>query len=143
MSQISLKKKSAKIEGQLHPIISTVKCRRLELDRIIEGWDLPSCMPIPNDHLLMRILVSALLSDAMVNCASECVGRTEFDSHVNMCVLRKNCYTVSKSVDVGAFTKSTGGLNRVLVVDAILADDCKRTNQVYLVILRNVYILRA
>ena len=63
-----------------------------------------------------------------------------------MCVLGKQCQILSKSgrsVDVGAFTESAGGLNQVPIVDAMLAYDCKRTNQVYLLVLRNVLYIES
>ena len=63
------------------------------------------------------------------------------DSHANICVLGKHCYILSESgmnVDLGVFVESTGGLNQVPIVDAMLAYDCRRTNQVYLLVLRNI-----
>ena len=117
---------------------------RLQPD-LIEGWDPPSGMPAPNDHLRFRITVSvsqaALISVVMVSGANGSEGRTELDSHDNMCVLGKCIYILSqsgKNVDVGAFTESASGLNQVPIVDTMLAYDCRRTNQVYLRALRNV-----
>ena len=60
-----------------------------------------------------------------------------------MCVLGNHCYLLTeletaRTVSVGAFSESVGGLNKVPIVDAMLAYDCKRTNQVYLLIFRNV-----
>ena len=71
---------------------------------MIEGYD-----PLePNEHLLMKI--AAMIGNAsLTNIADEGGGRTELDSHANMCVLGKQCYVLSqsgKSVDVGAFTES-------------------------------------
>ena len=124
--------------------MASATSRRLQPD-LIEGWDPPSGLPAPNDHLRFRINVSvsqaALISDVMVSRANVSEGRTELDSHANMCVLGKHCYILSqsgKNVDVGAFTESAGGLNQVPIVDAMLAYDCRRTNQVYLLVLRNV-----
>ena len=70
-------------------------------------------------------------------------GRTELDSHANMCVLGKHCLLLSnlataRKVSVGAFAEAAGGLVSVPIVDAMLAYDCPRRNQVYLLILRNV-----
>lgn len=67
---------------------------------------------------------------------------TELDSHANMCVLGKHCYLLSElstaqTDQVGAFSDSAGGLNNVPTVDAMIAYDCGRTNQVYLLVLRN------
>ena len=68
--------------------------RRLKPD-LIEGWDPPSSMPTPNDHLQFWINVSviktALISDIMVSGANIGEGRNELDSHANMCVLGKHC----------------------------------------------------
>ena len=66
-------------------------------------------------------------------------GRTELDSHANMCVLGKHCYLLTEletaqTVSVGAFSESAGGLNNVPIVNAMLAYDCERTNQVYLLV---------
>ena len=94
---------------------------------MIEGYDPPK----PNKHLLMKIAV--VIGDASLTGAGENGGNTELDSHANMCVLGKQCQVLSesgRSVDVGAFTESVGGLNQVPIVDAMLAYDCKRTNQV-------------
>ena len=60
-----------------------------------------------------------------------------------MCVLEKHCYLLTKletaqTVSVGAFLESAGNLNNVPIVDAMLAYDCERINQVYLLVFRNV-----
>ena len=60
-----------------------------------------------------------------------------------MYVLGRHCYLLSnvnqaRTVDVGAFTESTGGLNKVPIFDAMLGYDCKQINQVYLLVLVNV-----
>ena len=59
-----------------------------------------------------------------------------------MCVLGKHCTLLSelataRTVNVGAFSDSAGGLNNFPIVDAMIAYDCERTNQVYLLVLRN------
>ena len=41
-------------------------------------------------------------------------------------------------MSVGTFSEPTGGLNNILIVDAMLDYDCERTNQVYLLVLRNI-----
>ena len=46
-------------------------------------------------------------------------------------------------MSVGAFSESTRGLNNVLIVDAMLAYGCERTNQVYLLVLRNVLYIES
>ena len=75
-------------------------------------------------------------------------GRTELDSHANMCLLRKHCYLLTEletaqTMSVGVFSESAGGLNNVPIVGAILAYDCERTNQVYLLVLRNVLYIES
>ena len=64
------------------------------------------------------------------------------DSHANMCVLGKHGLLLSeletaRTVNVGAFEDSAGGLSNVPIVDPMIAYDCQRTNQVYLLVLRN------
>ena len=56
-----------------------------------------------------------------------------------MCVLGKHCYLLTEletaqTVSVGAFSESAGGLNNVPIVNAMLAYDCERTNQVCLLV---------
>ena len=46
-------------------------------------------------------------------------------------------------MSVGAFSESAGGLNNVPIVNAMLAYDCERTNQVYLLVLRNVLYIES
>ena len=68
-------------------------------------------------------------------------GRTKLDSHVNMMVYGNNCEVISlsgKTVEVGAFSESAGGLSNVPIADVIVAYDCKRSNQTYLLVSRNV-----
>ena len=75
-------------------------------------------------------------------------GRTELDSHANMCVLGKHCLLLSdlsstRNVRVDAFAEEAGGLKSVPIVDAMIAYDCPRRNQVYLLILRNVLYIES
>ena len=117
------------------PVVSTRKHTRLEPGKMIDGYD----PLVPNGHLVMKI--AAVIGDtSLTNDVGENGSCTELDSHANnMCVLGKQCYVLScsgKSVDVGAFTESAGGLNEVPIVDTMLAYDCKMTNQVYSLVLR-------
>ena len=76
---------------------------------MIDSYDPPE----PNEHLLMKI-AAVIGNVSPTNIADEGGGRTELDSHANMCILGKQCYVLSqsgKSVDVEAFTESDGGLN--------------------------------
>ena len=92
---------------------------------MIVGWDLP--VLAPNTHLKLRIASTlAKIGDVQVSGVYNGELCTELDSHANMCVLGRHCYILSESgrnVDVGAFTESTGGLNKVPIVDAILTYD--------------------
>ena len=114
---------------------------------MVEGWNPP--IPVPNVYLKLRIaVVIAHIGDALVNSTTQGTGRTWLDSHANMCVLGKCCYLLSKlftakTVSVAAFAESAGGLDEVPIVDAILADDCEQTNQVYLLVLRNILYIKS
>ena len=114
---------------------------------MIEGWDPP--VPVPNVYLMARIAAAtALIGNASVDGTSDGEGRTELDSHANMCVLGKHCFLLSelstaRTVSVGAFAESAGGLDEVPIVDAMLAYDCEQTNQVYLLVLRNVFYIES
>lgn len=106
---------------------------------MIEGWD----PPIISHYLSYRIAAAvAQIGNASVNDQFGGGFRTELDSHANMCVLGKHCLLLSElstaqTVHVGAFSDSAGGLNNVPIVDALIAYDCERTNQVYLLVLKN------
>ena len=106
---------------------------------MIDGWD----PPIINHYLSYRISAAvAQIGNASVDDYFGGGFHTELDSHANMCVLGKHCYLLSelstaRTVQVAAFSDSAGGLNNVPIVDAMIAYDCRRTNQVYLLVLRN------
>ena len=90
----------------------------------------------------------AKVSNASVNDQLGSESHTELDSCANMCVLGKHCYLLTEletaqTVSVGAFSESTRGLNNVSIVDVMLAYDCERTNQVYLLVLRNVLYIES
>ena len=103
---------------------------------MIEGWDPPA----PNEYMKFRIAAAiAQIDIASVKNYLLGNGRTELDSHANMCVLGKHCFLLSEletaqTVNVGAFSESTGGLNNVLIIDNMIVYDCERTNQVYLLV---------
>ena len=62
---------------------------------MIEGWDPP--VPVPDAYLIARIAAAtALVGEALVIGASNGGGRTELDSHANMCVLGKHCFLLSE-----------------------------------------------
>ena len=101
------------------PVVGKLQRRAAEPDDMIEGWD----PPVPNGYLSYKIAAAiAQVGNASVNDQLESEGCTELDSHVNMCVLGKYCYLLSelssaKTVSVGAFLESAGGLDSVPIVD--------------------------
>ena len=112
---------------------------------MIEGCD----PPVLNVYLFYRIAaVIAQVGNASVKDVLGSEGCKEMDSHANMCVLGKHCYLLTKletaqTVSVGVFSKSARDLNNVPIVDTMLANDCERTNQVYLLVLRNVLYIES
>ena len=93
----------------------------------------------PDDVQVSEQLVSRIF--LLVDDGAMSVAQSELDSHANMCVFGKHCIVISESkrtVDVSAFTSAAGGLTKVPIVDALVAYNCKRTNQVYLLVARNV-----
>lgn len=46
-------------------------------------------------------------------------------------------------MDVGAFAESTGGQNQVLIINAMLVYDCKTSNQIWLLVLRNILYIES
>lgn len=68
-------------------------------------------------------------------------GQTELDSHANMYVFGKHSLTISesmKTVDVSTFSAEAGHLSKVPIINALVAYDCNRTQQVFLLVARNV-----
>ena len=60
-----------------------------------------------------------------------------------MRVFGKHSMIISESmrtVDVSTFAAEAGQLNKVPIIDAMVAYDYKRTNQVYLLVAWNVWI---
>ena len=112
---------------------------------MIEGCD----PPVLNVYLFYRIAaVIAQVGNASVKDVLGSEGCKEMDSHANMCVLGKHCYLLTKletaqTVSVGVFSKSARDLNNVPIVDTMLANDCERTNQVYLLVLRNALYIES
>ena len=103
------------------------------LAKLVEGWDPPGDVQFSNE-LAKRICAS-------VDTTSKYGGQTELDSHANMCVFGKHSMMISesmKTVNVSNFAAEAGQLNKVPIVDAMVAYDCKRTNQVFLLVARNV-----
>ena len=83
----------------------------------VEGWDPPEYYPTPTIRLRAKIA-------SMIRSRSTGKGRTELDSHANMMVFGSNCELISlsgKTVEVGAFSESAGGLSNVPIADVIVA----------------------
>ena len=104
------------------------------------GWDPPL---LPSESLRVTVRERVRASVCSLKLESECeqiMSRTELDSHANMIVIGKHSLVIARSgktIDVGAFADEVGGLSSVPIVDAMVAYDCPRTNQVYLLIARN------
>ena len=64
-----------------------------------------------------------------------------------MCVCWENILLTeletAQTVSVGAFLESAGGLNNVSIVDAMLAYNCERMNQVYLLVFKNILYIKS
>ena len=110
-------------------------------DKLIEGWDPPDAVRHISDEFKARINyrvnVSAVEFEGKGGGGT---SRTECDSHANMCVVGKHCIIISRSgktINVGTFSPSAGSLSAVPIVDAVIAYDCRRTGQTYLLVLRN------
>ena len=66
--------------------------------------------------------------------------RTGLDSHANMVVVGKDCTIFDDTgltCTVNAFTKSAGKLDKVSIVDAVVAYDCPLQTKTFLLILQN------
>ena len=104
-----------------------------QLAKLVEGWDSPDDSTA-SDSLIARI-ISAIRGDQNMDAS-----QTELDSHANMCVFGRHSMIISesnRSVDVTAFAEEAGGILKVPIADIMVAYDCKRTHQVYLLIARN------
>ena len=104
---------------------------------------------LPNEYLMYRIAVTiAQVGNVSINDNLGDEGCTELDIHANMCILEKHYYLLSElstaqTVSVGVFLDSTGGLNNIPIVNAMLAYYCERTNQVYLLVLQYVLYIES
>ena len=66
--------------------------------------------------------------------------RTELDSHANMVVVGNDCTVFDDTgltCTVNAFTKSAGKLEKVPIVDAVVAYDCPLQAKTFLLLMRN------
>ena len=111
-------------------------------DKLIGGWDPPDAVRHISDEFKSRINYRVNVSAIeLEGKGGAIISRTELDSHANMCVVGKHCIIISRSgktINVGTFSPSAGSLSAVPIVNAAIAYDCKRTNQTYLLVLRNV-----
>ena len=95
-SRINKLKKGVTFRGWVHPappVVGKRQQRAAEPDDMIEGWDVPA----PDEYLFYRIAAAIVqVGNASVNDQLRGGGRTELDSHDNMCVLGKHCLLLSE-----------------------------------------------
>ena len=90
----------------------------------------------PNEHLIKRMMTSISSSGDNVCCKSI----TKLDSHANMVVIGKQAFVFSHSgqyANVRAFTDEVKGINKVPIVDAVIAYECPQYGQTYRLVVRN------
>ena len=90
----------------------------------------------PNDHLIERMMTLILISGENVYLESS----TELDSHAIMVVIGKQAFIFSQSgqyANVQKFTDEVKGIPKVPIVDAVIAYDCPKYGQTYLLVVRN------
>ena len=95
----------------------------------------------PNKHLSELIVMSVLNDRGDERFAEIFSSFTELDSHVNMVVVGKQAFVFSHSgqyANVQAFADEVKGLQKVPIVDAVIAYDCPSSGETYLLVVRNV-----
>ena len=106
---------------------------------------LPSCAhlaayPSMNSHVLKIIRGAISASHSLVEGEIPADGRTDLDSHANMCVLGRQAVAISESgryAEVNAFSPDIEALQRVPIVDAGIAYDCPYSMQTYILVVCN------
>ena len=92
----------------------------------------------PNRHLEVRI---SMIWATTVGCKGDYnSSTTELDSHANMIVLGEQATIINRSgkyAEVRAFSNECSTLEKVPIVDAVIAYECPYTMKVYLLIARN------
>jgi len=86
--------------------------------------------------------LSSLIASATLGTDGHCerIHRTELDSHSNMVVLGKNCTVfddMGLTCTVNTFTKAAGKIERVPILDAVLAYDCPHLAKTFVLLFRN------
>ena len=85
-------------------------------------------------------IIQAIVSSANSEGADIIGPRTELDSHANMVVVGQDCTIFDDTgltCTVNAFTKSAGRLEKVPIVDAVVAYDCPLQAKTFLLLMRN------
>ena len=94
----------------------------------------------PNKHLSELIVMSVLNDGGDDKFADIFLSFTELDSHANMVVVGKQAFVFSHSgqyANVQAFADEVKGLQKVPIVDAVIAYDCPSSGETYLLVVRN------
>ena len=94
------------------------------------------------DHFVPYVQrLGAIIASANSGAFEDDIGsRTELDSHANMVVVGQNAIifdTTGKTCTVNSFSESAGKLDKVPIVDAVVAYDCPYKAKVYLLLMRN------
>ena len=96
----------------------------------------------PNPHL-QTYICSAISNPTSASKPSNCISRTELDSHANMAVLGRNCFIfdyTGRSCNVSAFNPSLDSTT-LPIVDAVIVYDCPYSLSSYLLMIRNALYL--
>ncbi len=94
----------------------------------------------PDKHLSELIVMSVLNDRGDDRFAEIFSSFTELDSYANMVVVGKQAFVFSHSgqfANVQAFADKVEGLQKVPIVDAIIAYDCLSSGETYLLVVRN------
>ena len=74
------------------------------------------------------------------------ITMTELDSHANMVVLDKECFTfeaTGKTCNVEPFSTALGIVQDILIVDVALSYDCPFTHERYILIIHNTLHIKS
>ena len=95
----------------------------------------------PNKHLSELIVMSVLNDRGDDRFAEIFSSFTELEVHANMVVVGKQAFVFSHSgqyANVQAFAGEVKGLQKVPIVDAVIAYDCPSSGETYLLVVQNV-----
>jgi len=94
---------------------------------------------VPNESLVRRISSFSVYATSMTD-KDTTSSTTELDSHANMVVVGAQAtiiQTSGRSAEVRAFSDDCSKLEKVPIVDAVIAYDCPYTMKTYLMIVKN------